>query len=165
MEQSALSLVCKCPALMLHAHAEWLQRPLERSSEGTMSPYLFPDPPIYQCPDIGISPTLTWWSGRGSWLQLLMSLVMLSISRNTEDCNSGTFWPQRLLTRQRPLLSKHCTIAIYCAMWNARHHYWNLTACTNRSSEDTAGPTQHCTDHHDPSTMPATSGCLKWSLQ
>ena len=28
-------------------------------------------------------------------------------------------------TWQRPSWSKCCTIAIYCATWNARHHYWH----------------------------------------
>ena len=45
---------------------------------------------------------------------------MWSISRRTVYCNC-TF-----CTWQRPLWSKHCTIAIYCAMWNARHHHWQL---------------------------------------
>ena len=88
---------------------------------------------------------------------------MLSISLSTVDCDSEIFQPRRFLTWRRPLLSKRYTFAIYCAMWNAWHHYWHLTACTNWGSYDTAGPTQHCTDHRVPSSMPATSGCLKWS--
>ena len=70
---------------------------------------------------------------RGSWLWLQMSAVMLSLSRSTIAYNSTMFWPGRSLsgTKQfcawrRPSRSKRCIIAIYCATWNARHHYWHL---------------------------------------
>ena len=67
------------------------------------------------------------WCDRGSWLQLQMSVVRSSISRSTVDCNSTTFRPWRSSAFcTRPSWSKFCTIAIYCARWNARPHYWHL---------------------------------------
>ena len=59
-----------------------------------------------------------------------VSVVMSSISHSTVDCNSKMFRPRRkvlvMFKSFRYTSLKHCTIAIYCAMWNAQHHYCHL---------------------------------------
>ena len=66
------------------------------------------------------------WCGRGSQLRLPMSVMMSSTLSSTVDCNSTTFRPWRfvsVLYLTKTFVVERCTIAIYCAMWNAQHHH------------------------------------------